>query len=79
MGCGSVMFDTESEATHAERRVLIKRALRVALFDWSDGRNLLDSNGDFIGRIEVRGEPGSLWIKVIQQDYDAFVFKIGVI
>jgi hypothetical protein len=71
MGCGSV---TAQEI--AERRVLIKRALRLALVQWADGVDLYGPNDEEIGSVEARlGER----VEVICADDKSFFFKIEVV
>jgi len=67
---------TKSEA---QRRTLVQRALRAALYEWADGRNLLDSSNAKVGYVEVRGSPGAPWVEVILPDYNAVGFRIEVI
>lgn len=78
-GNGRPLPGTEAEATRAKRRVLIKRALRVALAAWADDQELFDQNENSIGMVEWRGLPGDGLVDVIRPDGEVFGFRIEVL
>lgn len=64
-----------NETECAKRRVLIKRALRLALVQWADGLDLYSPDDEELGSVEARiGER----VMVLCRNGENFLFEIEV-
>lgn len=71
----SFQYKTE----RAQRRVFIKRALRIALEQWADGQYLYGPRDEEIGFVESRGQPGGGLVSVFLENGETLSFRIEVV